>query len=146
MKPKIDIDFKNAMKNKDKLTLSVIRMLKGAIQLEEINKRRELDENELFQVLSKQIKTRNEMIVEFEKANRPELKEQALAEIKILNEYMPILMTEEEIVDFVQKSFLELKPSKNEIGKIMGHVTKELKGKADMSIVNRIVKNELEKI
>ncbi len=146
MKERIEIDFKNAMKSKDKLMLSVIRMLKGAIQLEEINKKRELDESELFQVLSKQIKTRNEMIVEFEKANRLELKEQALAEIAILNVYMPTLMSEEEITLFIQKGIEELKPSKNEIGKIMGYVTKELKGKADMALVNKIVKNELEKI
>ncbi|MCD8562439.1 MAG: GatB/YqeY domain-containing protein, partial [Bacilli bacterium] len=69
-----------------------------------------------------------------------------LAEIAILNVYMPTLMSEEEITLFIQKGIEELKPSKNEIGKIMGYVTKELKGKADMALVNKIVKNELEKI
>ena len=70
MREKILKDIMSSMKNKDKDKLSVLRMVKGAIQLEEINKKKELDDNEVIAVISKQIKTRRESIVEFTKGNR----------------------------------------------------------------------------
>ena len=70
MREKILKDIMSSMKNKDKDKLSVLRMVKGAIQLEEINKKKELDDNEVIAVISKQIKTRRESIVEFKKGNR----------------------------------------------------------------------------
>ena len=88
MRDKIINDIMTAMKNKEKEKLSVLRMVKGAIQLEEINKKKNLDDNEVISVISKQIKTRKESIVEFAKGNRQDLIEQTEKEIEILNEYM----------------------------------------------------------
>ena len=85
-----------AMKAKDKETLAVLRMVKGAMQLEEINTKKELDDVEMTQILSKQIKTRKDSIVEFEKGGRQDLIDQVKSEIAILEKYMPEQMNEEE--------------------------------------------------
>ena len=90
MKEKILEDLKNAMKNQDKDTLSTIRLLKGALQLEEINKKSELTDDEIIGIVSKQIKTRKESISEFEKAGRDDLAIKTKNEITILEKYLPI--------------------------------------------------------
>ena len=77
------------MKSQDKEKLSVIRMVKGAISLEEINKKIELSDDDIIAIIAKQIKTRKESIVDFEKGNRQDLVEQTKREIEILNQYMP---------------------------------------------------------
>ncbi len=82
-------DLKEAMKNKDSFKLSVIRMVKGAIQLEKINKKRDLTDEEVIDVISKQIKLRKDSINEFTKAGRNDLVENTQKEVEILNEYMP---------------------------------------------------------
>jgi uncharacterized protein len=146
MRDKLLNDLTSAMKSQDKETLSVLRMVKGAMQLEEINKKRPLNDEEMLSVLTKQIKTRKESVVEFEKANRVDLKEKTEAEISILDKYMPVLMSEEEINDIVLKCINEVNPSSTEIGKLMGAVTPLVKGKADMSLVSKIVKDKLSQI
>lgn len=147
MREKILKDIMLSMKNKDKDRLSVLRMVKGAIQLEEINKKKELDDNEVIAVISKQIKTRRESIVEFKKGNRNDLVEQTEKEIDILNEYMPEQLSEEEIEKVILDAFEEVKPqSSSDMGKIMKYVTPKLTGKADMSLVSKIVKNKISNI
>ena len=89
MRNKILEDLKAAMKAQEKEKLSVIRMIKGAIQMEELNKKHELSDDEVIAIISKQIKSRKESIVEFEKANRTDLVEQNKREIEILNTNMP---------------------------------------------------------
>ena len=84
MKQNLLNDLVAAMKSQDKETLSVLRMVKGAIQLEEINKKSELSDEDFIGVVSKQIKTRKESITEFEKAGRTDLVEQTQKEIEIL--------------------------------------------------------------
>lgn len=144
MKDRILNDMVSAMKSQDKLKLSVLRMVKGAIQLEEINKKSELTDEDVIGVLSKQIKTRKESILEFEKGNRLDLIEQTNKEIEILNEYMPEQLSEEEIVKIIDDAFNKVNPtSVSDMGKIMGIITPQLKGKADMSNVSRIVREKL---
>ena len=89
MRERILKDLVTAMKEKDKEKLAVLRMVKGAMQLEEINKKEELKDDEVIAVLAKQIKTRKESIVEFQKGNRNDLVEQTEKEIEILETYMP---------------------------------------------------------
>ena len=147
MKAKILEDLKNAMKNQEKQKLSVIRMLKGAIQMEEISKMRELTDDEIVAIVSKQIKTRKEANVEFEKANRNDLVEQNNAEIEVLNIYMPKQMDEAEINNIIDQVFSSVNPNGvNDIGKIMKEIAPLVKGKADMSLVNSIIKNRLENL
>lgn len=144
MRDKILKDLMEAMKNQDKETLSVLRMVKGAIQLEEINVKRNLNDDEVIGVLSKQIKTRKESINEFEKAGRTELKEQTEKEIEILSRYMPEQLSEEEVLKVIDEVFAEVKPeSKKDMGKIMGIINPKLKGKADMSFVSKTIQEKL---
>ena len=144
MKEKILIDLKNAMKNQNKDLLNVVRMVKGAIQLEEISKKRELTDEEVVAVISKQIKTRKETISDLEKSGRIELIKQTEKEINILEKYMPTMMSEDEINKVIDEVFNEVNPtSAQDVGKIMGKISPLLKGKADMSLVNKLVKDKL---
>lgn len=147
MRDKIINDIMSAMKSKDKEKLSVLRMVKGAIQLEEINKKKNLDDNEVIAVLSKQIKTRKESIVEFTKGNRQDLIEQTEKEIALLSEYMPEQLSEVEILSIIDGAIKELKPqAMSDMGKIMKEINPKLIGKADMSLVSKLVKEKLSDI
>ena len=99
-------DLKESMKNKDSFKLSVIRMLKGAIQLEKINKKRDLTDEEVIDVISKQIKLRKDSINEFTKAGRNDLVENTQKEVEILNEYMPEQLSSEEVNKIIDEAFL----------------------------------------
>lgn len=144
MREKILNDLKEAMKNQEKTKLSVIRMVKGSMQMEELNLKRPLTDEEVVMVISKQIKTRKESIVEFEKGNRQDLIDQTNAEIEILNTYMPEQLSEEEVLKIIEEAFNEVNPtSPSDMGKIMGLVSPKLRGKADMSFVSKIIKEKL---
>lgn len=144
MKDRILKDLLSAMKSQDKERLAVLRMVKGAIQLDEINKKSNLTDDEVIGVLAKQIKTRKESIVEFEKGNRSDLIEKTNKEIEILNEYMPEQLSDEEINKIIDDAFNKVNPqSTSDMGKIMGMITPALKGKADMSNVSRIVREKI---
>ena len=147
MRERILEDLKSAMKNQEKEILSVIRMVKGAISLEEINLKRELNDEEIIGIIAKQIKTRKESIIEFEKGNRQDLIDKTTSEIEILNKYMPEQLSEEEITREINKAFDTVKPtSQSDMGKLMGMLTPVFKGKADMSLVSKIIKEKLANI
>lgn len=144
MREKILNDLKEAMKNQEKTKLAVIRMVKGAMQMEELNLKRPLTDEEVVMVISKQIKTRKESIVEFEKGNRQDLIDQTNAEIEILNTYMPEQLSEEEVLKIIEEAFNEVNPkAPSDMGKIMGLVSPKLRGKADMSYVSKTIKEKL---
>ena len=137
-------DMVVSMKNKDSFSLGVIRMAKGAIQLESINKKKELTEEEVVAVISKQIKMRNDSIQEFTKANRMDLVEQNKKEIEILNKYMPRQLSLDEVNKIIEEAFDVVNPtSSKDMGLIMREVSPKLKGKADMGQVNAIIKEKL---
>lgn len=147
MRERILNDLKEAMKNQEKTKLSVIRMVKGAMQMEELNLKRPLTDEEVVMVISKQIKTRKESIVEFEKGNRQDLIDQTNAEIEILNTYMPEQLSEEEVLKIIEEAFNEVNPTApSDMGKIMGLVSPKLRGKADMSFVSKTIKEKLNNI
>lgn len=142
---KLNLDMKDAMKVKDSFSLSVIRMAKGAIQLEKINKKRDLSEDEEALIISKQIKLRKDSISEFEKANRTDLLEKYQNEIKILEKYMPEQLTEEEIINIINTAFDLLQPkSVKDIGIIMKEISPKVKGKADMGYIKNLIQTKLE--
>lgn len=144
MRNKILEDLKAAMKAQEKEKLSVIRMIKGAIQMEELNKKHELSDDEVIAIISKQIKSRKESIVEFEKANRTDLVEQNKREIEILNTYMPEQLSEEDVIKVIDDAFKKLNPTgMPDMGKIIGSISPILKGKTDMGLVSKIVKEKL---
>ena len=104
MREKILKDIIEAMKSKDKEKLSTLRMLKGAMQLEEINKKGELDDTEIINLISKQIKTRRESIEEFKKAGRDDLATKTEKEVEILSSYMPEQLSEDEVLKLIDEA------------------------------------------
>ena len=141
---RINNDLKEAMKSKDSFRLSVIRMVKGAMQLAKPNPREELTDDDVITVISKQIKMRNDSIKEFEAAGRSDLVEQNKKELEVLNTYMPKQLSEEELTEIIDKVFEEVKPtSQKDMGLIMKNISPLVKGKADMSLVNKLVKERL---
>lgn len=141
---KINSDMITYMKSKDSFSLGVIRMVKGAIQLEKINKKRDLTDDEVVQIIAKQIKMRNDSVAEFTKANRTDLVDKTNQEIEFLKTYMPEQLSEEEINSIIDEVFTKIKPTgPKDMGSIMKEVSPKLRGKADMGLVNTIIKEKL---
>ena len=146
MRNQILEDLKTAMKNQDKERLSVIRMVKGAIQMKELDKKHELSDEEVIDVISKEIKSRKDSINEFKKGGREDLINKTQAEIDILSEYLPKQLTEEELNEIIDKVFSEVKPeSSKDMGKVMKAFKPAVNGKADMGLVSKLVKEKIEK-
>lgn len=143
----IQKDMVSSMKEKDSFTLSVLRMVKGAVQLEAINKKKELSDDEVVSVIAKQIKMRNDSIAEFEKAGRDDLIEQNKKEVLILNKYMPAQLSDDEVNNVIDEVFSIVNPSGiKDLGLIMKEISPRVKGKADMGKVNAIIKDRLSKL
>lgn len=144
MRERILNDLKEAMRSQDKDRLSVIRMVKASIQMEELNLKREVNDEEVIGIISKQIKTRKESIVEFEKGNRIDLIEKTQKEIEILMEYLPEQLTEEEVHKIIEEAFNKVEPkSMADMGKLMAIITPLVKGKFDMGFISKMVKDRL---
>lgn len=138
-------DMKTAMKAKDKESLTVIRMLKSAIQNEQIKEGHELNGEEELTVLSREMKQRKDSLSEFEKAGREDLAEKVKAEIAIVAKYMPEQLSEDEIRQIVKDAINQTgATTPKEFGKVMGAVMPKVKGKADGNQVNAIVKELLQ--
>ena len=146
MRDKILKDIIEAMKSKDKEKLSTLRLLKGAMQLEEINKKGELDDTEIINLISKQIKTRRESIEEFKKANRLDLADKTEKEVEILSSYMPEQLSEDEVLKLIEEAFNEVKPtSMKDMKDIMAYLNPKISGRADKGFVSKIIKEKLNK-
>ena len=131
-------------KSKEKERLTVIRMVKAALKQEQIDHKKEINDELLIDVVNKQIKMRKDSIAEFEKAGRTDLVEQTQKEIEILNKYMPEQLSEEEVLKVIDEAFNTVNPqAQSDMGKLMGFVTPKLKGKADMSFVSKTIKEKL---
>lgn len=138
-------DMKQAMKNKDKLKLSVIRMVKSAIKNEEINQSKELSDDEVLTVLTRELKQRRDSLQEFEKAGRDDLAAASRDEIAVLMEYMPEQLGEEDIRKLVAEAVEQTgASSKKDMGKVMGVLMPKVKGRADGALVNKVVQELLQ--
>lgn len=141
---KLNDDMKQAMKEKDKLKLSVIRMVKSSVQNEEINQGKELTDDQVLALLNRELKQRRDSLQEFEKAGRDDLAEQNRAEIEVLFLYLPKQLDEAEIRQIVQETIEQVgAASKKDLGKVMGALMPKVKGKADGNLVNKIVQELL---
>ena len=160
LKDKIKADFKEAFKAKEQLKLSVLKMVNSEIGNAEINKRAKLmkeggnaesvealavlNDEEVLQVVSREVKKRKDSIEAFEGAGRSELAEKEKEELAVLMSYMPEQLSEVVIRDLVKKA-IEQSGAKGEkeIGKAMAILSSQVKGKADGALVNRIVRELL---
>jgi uncharacterized protein YqeY len=142
---RLNNDMKQAMKNQDKFKLSVIRMVRSAIKNVEIDQRRELNDNEVLDILNRELKQRKDSLQEFEKAGRDDLAVNLKTEISIIAEYLPEQLTEEEIKTIVQMTIDEVgASSKADMGKVMGALMPKVKGRADGKLVNQTVQQLLQ--
>ena len=140
----INNDLKDSLKSGDKFKLSVLRMMKSALQLEAINNKCELTDEAVTSVLKRQVKQRNDSIKEYESLNKMETVESLKEEIAIINAYLPEEASEEEISKTIDAAFTELNPtSMKDMGRIMKYVSEKLKN-ADMSKVSNMVKERLQ--
>ena len=134
-----------AMKSKDKDRLVVIRMVKAALKQEQIDHKKEINDDLLIDVINKQIKMRKDSIIEFEKGNRTDLVEKTQKEINVLMAYLPEQLSTEEVEKIINEIFEEVKPeSQKDMGKVMKEAQAKLKGKADMKEVSTIIREKLQ--
>lgn len=144
LKEKLIKDMEEAMKAKDKVRLSTIRMINSLIKNAEIDKRGELTDEEIVSLLQKYAKQRRESIELYEKGGRQDLVEKEKAELAIVESYLPEQMGEDEIRKVVEEAIAETGASSlKDLGKIMKIVIPKVKGKADGSVVNRIARELL---
>lgn len=140
----INQEIKEAMKAKDKFRLSVIRMLKGALQKAEIDKGETLTEEEELTILSREFKQRKDSVAEFREAGRDDLADETAKEIAIVETYLPKQLSEEEITVALKEVIDQVgAQSMKDFGKVMGAAVKALKGKADGSTIQKIAKSLL---
>jgi uncharacterized protein YqeY len=140
LKEKLQEDLKTALKQKDAVRLSVIRLAKAAITNLEIHRQHELDEAEVLEVLAKEAKQRKDSLPEYAKANRQDIVDKLNAELKILEEYLPAQLSEAEITQIVADAVRSTGATgRKDMGKVMGALMPQIKGKADGKVVNRIV-------
>lgn len=144
---KIEADLIAAMKAKNELVLLVLRNAKTAIKNAEITKRpKELTEEDVLDILGREVKKLKDSISDFERGGRPDLAEAAKKEIEILNAYLPKQFSEDELREIIKKVVETIKPAgPQDFGKVMGAVTKETKGRASGDLVSKLVKEALVK-
>lgn len=141
---RLNTDIKQAMKDKDKEKLSVLRMVKSSIQNESIKHGRDLSEEEELTVLSRELKQRKDSLQEFDKAGREDLVHKLQGEIAIVEHYMPEQLSEKELSAIIQQTIADVNASsKADMGKVMGALMPKVKGKADGSLVNKLVQQHL---
>ncbi|MDR9853058.1 GatB/YqeY domain-containing protein [Paenibacillus sp. VCA1] len=142
---RLNEDMIQAMKSKDKFKLSTIRMVRSTIKNLEIDLKRTLDDNEVLDILSREIKQRKDALQEFKKADRDDLATDVEAEIEIISQYLPEQLTEEELKVIVQQTIQETgASSKADMGKVMSALMPKVKGRSDGKMVNQVVQQFLQ--
>jgi len=145
MVEKLEKDMIEAMKSKDKDRLTVIRMVKASLKQEQIDHKKEINDELLIDVVNKQIKMRKDSIAEFEKGNRTDLIEKTQQEINVLLEYLPEQLSKEEVEKIIDEIMKEVQPSgPKDMGKVMGQAQAKLKGRADMKEVSTMIREKLQ--
>ena len=141
---KIKNDMVKAMKEQDKFRLGVIRMIKSSIDMMRIDKKIEITDEVVIDVLAKELKTREESKLEFSKAGRTDLVESIDKEISIIKEYLPEPLKEEKIDKIIDNAMNEVGASTiKDMGKVMKIITPQVKGRCDMKEVSNKIKAKL---
>ncbi len=144
LKSRIKDDMKAAMRAKDKERLNVVRMVLAAIKQIEVDERVELDDARITVVLDKMLKQRRESIKQYVDAGRSDLAEIEEAEIKVIQDFLPQALTEQEINEMVDQAVSESAAiSIKDMGKVMGILRPQMLGRADMSVVSTVIKSRL---
>jgi len=147
LQDKLSTDLKTAMRSKEELRVSVLRLLLSAMNYAEIAQQKKLDDAGIISVIQREIKQRRESIEAYEKGSRADLADKEKAELAILQEYMPAQMGRDEVMALVEKVIAEVGArGPGDKGKVMQKLMPQVKGKADGSEVNNIVTELLGKL
>ena len=144
LKEKLMEDLKDAMKNKDELKKNTVTMIRAAIKQIEVDKRVELDDDAIVDIISKEAKKRKDAIIEFEKAGRQDLIDQTNAELALIKNYLPEELSVEELTKIIEETIAEVgAETMKDMGKVMQAVKPKTAGRADGKTINEIVKQKL---
>lgn len=145
LKEQIDADYKSAMKARDSLKISVLRLLRSAIHNTEIDKQRPLTDDEILSVIQSEVRKRRESIEAFQQGGRQDLMEKEQRELEILESYLPKQLTREELEILIKETIKEVGAfSVRDMGKVMGALMPKVRGRADGREVNNLVRQILE--
>jgi len=144
LKSRLTDDMKSAMKSGDKPRLAVIRMMLAAIKQVEVDERIDLDDARITAVLDKMAKQRRESIVQFEKGGRQDLIDTELAELDIIQDYLPEALGDDEIETLISNALQQCGATEiKQMGQVMGILKPQLQGRADMGKVGQLVRSRL---
>jgi uncharacterized protein YqeY len=144
LKDELKSELKAAMKAKDKIAKATITMVRAAILQVEKDKKIELDDDAVLEVISKQVKQRKDALKEFEKAGREDLVQQTQEELQVLQKYLPQQLTEAELEKIIDATINDTgAETMQDMGKVMGAIIPKVKGRADGSVINKMVKDKL---
>lgn len=144
VKDKLTSDMKEALKSQDKIRLQTIRMVLASIKNAEIDKQRTLNEEEIVNVIQREIKMRKEALEQFARGGREDLVQQTEAEIKVLEGYLPQQLSDEELTSLIRETMDEVgAKSSKDMGKVMAALMPKIRGKADGRKANEIAKQLL---
>lgn len=140
-------DMKDALRAGDKLRLGVIRLLRAQLENAAIQRRRKLTEDEILSVFSSAVKMRKEAIEKFREGNRQDLVEKELAELNIVQGYLPRPLSEEEVSVLVDKTVREVGASGLvDLGTVMKQIMPQVRGRVEGGLVNKLVKEKLQNL
>ena len=147
LKERLNADFKEAMKNKEKVRKETISFVRAAIKQYEVDNREEIDDAGIASILAKQVKMRKDALADFEKAGRTDLIESYKAEIEVLNRYLPEQLSDDKIRQIVEETAADLgiESGMQNMGKLMCPVMAKVKGVADGGQVKKLVEEFLKK-
>lgn len=144
LKQSITDAMKDALRAKDKARLSTIRLMLAELKKVEVDERIDLPEDRIISILDKMIKQRRDSVKQYTDGGRQELADAEAAEIKVIQEFMPAALSEEEVAAIVNAAIsAEGASSMQDMGKVMNAVRPQLAGKADMAVVSQLVKQQL---
>lgn len=144
LKDRINSDLKDAMRARDKQTLEALRFVMASLKQVEVDERINLDDNRIISLLDKLAKQRRESIAQFQKANRDDLVAKEEFELRLISEYLPEPLNEEELLKLVDEAIASTGAIEmRDMGKVMAHLKPNLQGRADMSKVSAIIKKRL---
>ncbi|CEP78090.1 GatB/YqeY domain-containing protein [Defluviitoga tunisiensis] len=144
LKEKLNEDLKKYMKEKNTLALNTVRLVIADIKNKEIEKNSELTDEEILQIIRKQIKTREDSIQQFKSAGRDDLANKEAQEIEILKKYLPEDLTDEELDKIIQETIKELNASsKKDFGRVIKEVIQKVQGRADNKKISELISKKL---
>lgn len=134
-------EYKDALKSHDELRKRTISSARAAVKQIEVDERRELSDDDIITILTKQVKMRKDALADFEKAGRTDLADAYKAEMEVLSEYLPAQLSEDEIMKIVHEAAgtLGIESGKQNMGKLMGAVMPKVKGRADGNTVRQLI-------